>query len=378
MVGVEAAPMTRLEEGASFLWVPQAATPSARIDRRGERSSDPFAGRVTKWAHGSRLGPRCIQSRAIVMLIPPTVDLSPYNGRRMPPKRTLMRRLLEDYDGILLDAYGVLVDVAGALPGACELISTLERTGKPYAICSNDASRLPATYALRLARAGLPVPARRIVSAGQLLHGYFARHQLAGAQVAVLGTVDAATFVAQAGGCVVPLHTGMDIDVLAVCDDDGFDFKEGLDLAMSAVARRITAGRSVRMVLPNPDLIYPKSAGEFGFTAGAMAGMIEAGLARRFPDRALHFDHLGKPYPELLRLAYTGVIGDVPLRRVLMVGDQMETDIAAAHAASIDSALVDGVSQWQYTVENRTTDHDDEPSQRAPATPTYLLSTVAP
>lgn len=27
MVGVEAAPMTRLEEGASFLWVPRTATP---------------------------------------------------------------------------------------------------------------------------------------------------------------------------------------------------------------------------------------------------------------------------------------------------------------------------------------------------------------
>lgn len=280
-----------------------------------------------------------------------------------------MRQLLDAYDGVLLDAYGVLVDVSGPLGGARELIATLNRTRQPYAICSNDASRLPATYAARFQRAGLEIPPERIINAGMLLERYFAERGLAGARTAVLGTADSVAFVAAAGGVSVPLREGMELDVLAVCDDDGFDFRQGLDVVTSAVARAAAAGRSVHLVLPNPDVLYPKAPGEIGFTAGGMACMIEAGLARKFPDRELRFDRLGKPSPELLLLARQRVLGDAPVERLLMVGDQVETDIAAARAAAMDSALVDGVSRWRYV---------DAAAGPDVATPTYLLETVAP
>jgi HAD superfamily hydrolase (TIGR01450 family) len=288
-----------------------------------------------------------------------------------------MGPLLERYSGILLDAYGVLVDVSGPLPGALELISLLERTGKPYAICSNDASRLPTTYAARFARAGLSIAVERITSAAMLLGPYFAAHRLEGARVAVLGSSDSVTMVSAAGGEVVRLRAGMEIDVLAVCDDDGFDFKEGLDLALSAVARAATSSRPIRLVLPNPDIMYPKSREELGFTAGGMAMMIEAGLARRFPDRELRFDRLGKPAPELLTLARSRVLGAMAPSAVLMVGDQVETDIAAAQAAGLDSALVDGISRWQYVSAARPRPRDQATHADAPV-PTYLLPSVAP
>jgi len=40
--------------------------------------------------------------------------------------------LIDRYDALLLDAYGVLVNGDGALPGAAELVATLNGTGKPY------------------------------------------------------------------------------------------------------------------------------------------------------------------------------------------------------------------------------------------------------
>lgn len=292
------------------------------------------------------------------------------------PIPTSMRRLLDEYDGILLDAYGVLVDVSGPLPGARELVAVMNQTGKPYAICSNDASRSATTYAARFVRAGLDIPAERITSAGQLLAAYFAEHRLAGARVAVLGTPDSIAFVSAAGGEVVPLQVGMDIDVLTICDDEGFDFKEGLDIAVSAVVRAVAAGRPLRLVLPNPDLLYPKSASELGFTAGAVAGMIEAGVARKFPDREVRFDRLGKPSPALLRHACKKVLGELfgaaTPPRLVMVGDQVETDIAAARAAGMDSALVDGVSRWRYVSASAQAKQADAPS------PTYLLASMAP
>jgi HAD superfamily hydrolase (TIGR01450 family) len=296
----------------------------------------------------------------------------------MPPILTSMGPLLERYSGILLDAYGVLVDVSGPLPGALELITLLARTGKPYAICSNDASRLPTTYAARFARAGLTIPPARITSAAMLLAPYFAAHRLSGARVAVLGTSDSNAMVTAAGGEVVPLRADMEIDALAVCDDDGFDFKEGLDLALSAVARAVTQGRPIHLVLPNPDIMYPKSRDELGFTAGGMAVMIEAGLARRFPDRELRFDRLGKPAPDLLTLARTQVLGGMEPSSVLMVGDQVETDIAAAQAAGLDSALVDGISRWKHVSATLPRPADGAAHAATSPTPTYLLPSVAP
>ena len=54
------------------------------------------------------------------------------------PKIT-METLIERYDILLFDAYGVLVHSTGALPGAIELIDRLNQIGKTYYILTNDA-----------------------------------------------------------------------------------------------------------------------------------------------------------------------------------------------------------------------------------------------
>jgi HAD superfamily hydrolase (TIGR01450 family) len=279
------------------------------------------------------------------------------------PTPITIAALLERYDGVLLDAYGVLVDEGGILPGAAELLAELARRGVPHAIVTNDASRSPTTYAARFAGYGVAIGPERFVTSGSLLPAYFRERALAGARTCVLGTADSAEFVRQGGGVPVTLAPGMEIDALAVCDDIGTPFVMGIELAFSAVARALDAGRVPALVLPNPDLIYPKGGGEYGFTAGAMALLIEAGLARRFPGQDLRFDRLGKPAPNLMAEAQRRL----GCSRVVMIGDQLETDIAAAQAAGIDSALLAGVSRWQ-------------PVDRAAATaiaPTYLLGSLA-
>jgi len=112
-----------------------------------------------------------------------------------------------------------------------------------------------------------------------------------------------------------------------------------------STATNVAAGGRPVLLLPHPDLLYPKGAGEIGFTAGAMALLLEAGLARRFPREGLAFDRLGKPEPHLFRAAASqlGVAPD----RLVMIGDQLETDIAGANAAGVASALLAGsISRW--------------------------------
>jgi ribonucleotide monophosphatase NagD (HAD superfamily) len=283
------------------------------------------------------------------------------------PAAATTSELLDRYAGILLDVYGVLLDASGVLPGARELIAELERRGKPYAIVTNDASRSIDTYVKRFARLGLPIAGEHVVTSGSLLPGYFAAHSLAGARVCVLGTGDSLEYVRAGGGVVVALEQGLELDVLAVCDDSGFDFLPGLEWAFSAVVRAVEAGRRPRLVLPNPDLVYPKQVGELGFTAGAMALVIEAALARRFPHERLVFDRLGKPEPHLFRTAAAKL--SLAPDRLVMIGDQLETDVAGARAAGCDAALVAGVSRWRREL---ASDHAQA------VAPTWLLDMLWP
>ncbi|HKJ95214.1 MAG TPA: HAD hydrolase-like protein [Gammaproteobacteria bacterium] len=245
--------------------------------------------------------------------------------------------VLDRYEALLLDAYGVLVTGGGALPGAAAFIARLEHTGHPYFIVTNDASRLPGTVAARFSRLGLSIPEERIVTSGSLIGPHFHSRGLSGMRCAVMGPTDSAAYVRLAGGEVVPVSE--DFEVLVVCDERGTDFIADVNAALSSACRRIDRGDDVHLVLPNPDLIYPHGDGRYAFTAGTIALMLEEALAVRYPDRHdLRFERLGKPHTAI----YEEGIRRAGTRTILMVGDQLATDIAGANAAGIDSALIAG------------------------------------
>lgn len=251
------------------------------------------------------------------------------------PRTVSMGWLLERHEVLLLDVYGVLIHHTGPLPGAPELLAHLNRTGKPYYILTNDAARLPATSAAKLAEMGIDVPAELIISSGSLLAGYFAGEGLVGRACAVMGTPDSRE-LARLGGVEV-LAPGQDAGVLLVCDEMGFNFVQVVDDTLSMLFARLDRGDPVRLVLPNPDLVYPKSEHGYGFTAGSIALLLEGALAQRYPGRSdLRFERLGKPNTPI----YAEAEGRAGTRDMVMVGDQPGTDILGANRFGIPSALV--------------------------------------
>ena len=269
-----------------------------------------------------------------------------------------MEKLIADYSVILLDAYGVLVDIQGALPGAQNLIEKLNRVQKPYFILTNDASKLPETSARLYRKFGLDIAPQRIITSGTLLKDYFKTNHLVDARCVVLGPKDSVRYVEAAGGQRVSDHEAFDVIVLA--DETGFPFLETVDAVFTALFHKLDRREKVHLILPNPDLIYPKANKGFGITSGCVALMIEAALRLRYPNRdQLSFARLGKPhtaiFEEALRRSGT--------RDMVMIGDQLETDIRGANAFGIDSVLMDsGVTRISAT---------DLP---APIRPTYRLT----
>jgi len=271
--------------------------------------------------------------------------------------------LIDRYAVLLLDAYGVLVHGGGALPGAVEFIERLNRNGKPYYILTNDTAKLPATAAARYRGFGLELSAEHIISAGELLKDYFAEQGLKGKRCAVLGPPDSLRYVKMAGGNVVASNE--DFEVLVIADESGFPFLETVDRVLSTLFARVDGQQPVALILPNPDLIFPTAAAGFGLAAGSIALLLEAALQLRYPGRDdLRFARLGKPHTRIFAAAQQRCGS----RDLVMVGDQLQTDIRGANAFGIDSVLITGGVSGQA-------------AQTLPAAgpqPTYCLDSLRP
>lgn len=269
----------------------------------------------------------------------------------MPLIVTKSTELLSSFDLFLIDAYGVLITSSGTLPGASEFLKAIEAQGKQYFIVTNDASRTPETCARVYRDRGLSVPVDRILSAGLAISLVFERDKLQGAETAVLGTSETKKCVTRAGGVIVDLEDpeadsreGLEFDALVIGDDSGFDVMPVLNTVLTSLLKMKKRGKVPKLYLANPDLLYPRGSGAFAFTSGSLAKLLEIGLRDLMPDWNHDFEILGKPSALLYELALER--SGVAPSRAVMLGDQLHTDVAGAHAAGMKAALLaTGITQ---------------------------------
>lgn len=272
-----------------------------------------------------------------------------------------MKELLSQYEVILLDAYGVLVYSDGPIPGAREIISHLNEIKKTYYILTNDSMRRPEVLAQFYQDMGIPISKENIISPGVVLPHYFEEKKLKGKSCAVLGTDDSRFYVRKAGGEIVTLEENSDAEVFLVCSEVGYPFLETLDTMLTMLFHRLDQGEKVHLLLLDCDLLYVKHEGAYGFSAKSGALLLEAGLRQRYPEKNLCFHALGKPHPYMYE--YAASLSQT--RNMIMIGDQLITDIAGARNFGIDSALVTtGITQWEKEL------------PLSPILPTYLLHSL--
>jgi HAD superfamily hydrolase (TIGR01450 family) len=246
------------------------------------------------------------------------------------------RELAERHDAVLFDAYGVLVNAEGALPGAAEAVTYLVQRGQPFLVVTNDASRSPQRASARFARLGIPVRPEHVLSSGMLIGPALEAHGMRGKRVVVLGTGDSAGYARAMGAQVVDPDPTAPADAVVIADEGGFDTLGTLDATLSMILAGHAAGRPPVLLLANPDLVYPSGAGTFGLTAGSLAGMVERALSLLLGAQAPRFEVLGKP----ARLHFETALEQVGTRHAVMLGDTLHTDVAGAHGVGIASALV--------------------------------------
>ncbi|MER9128007.1 HAD-IA family hydrolase [Mesorhizobium sp. M0959] len=232
---------------------------------------------------------------------------------------------------------GVLISGNEALPGAADSLARLNMSGQPYYIVTNISSGSDETIFERLCGAGLPIPAvNRIVSAGGVTRLRVLEELAAGRLVSYVGSAQAAHEIFGKHPKLHCADTAETFDILVVLDDEGFNFKRAADQILSTFhLRLIETGEMPRVIAANADIIYPSKNGSLVFGPGIIGPMLQAGLAP-FGAPPISVEFMGKPG----RAIFEECIARAGTDRLLMVGDQVDTDIKGAKAAGLDALLV--------------------------------------
>ena len=227
---------------------------------------------------------------------------------------------MSDFDVILLDLDGVVYIGTDPVPGAVEAITALVRAGVRCCYVTNNASRTPRQVAEHLRDLGLPATDDDVVTSSQagaaLVAGF-----VTGGEVLAVGGEGVRWALAERGFDPVSRFTNSTVAVM-----QGYGPAVGwADLAEATFAVR--AG--LPWIATNLDRTFPTPRGAAPGN-GALVHLV-AETAGRSPDAVA-----GKPEPALLQEAVrrTGAL------RPLMVGDRLDTDIAAASRLGIPSLLV--------------------------------------
>jgi 4-nitrophenyl phosphatase len=223
--------------------------------------------------------------------------------------------------GFLFDMDGVLYRGARPLPGGRALLGALDRRGIPFALVTNNSTRTPRQYVRHLATMGIRVREDRVVTSAGLTAAYLAERLPRGARVLLIGEPAFRRTLERAG-----FEVGWDAPAAVVV---GLDRRLTYDKLAAATAALMDGAA---FVAANPDPLLPTADGVIPGTGAAVAALQYA--TGRRPQI------MGKPSPRLLREAMRR-IGTRPIQTV-MVGDQLETDIAAARAAGTVGVLVQG------------------------------------
>lgn len=233
--------------------------------------------------------------------------------------------ILDRYAGVVIDLDGVVFRVEEPIPEAMGLLKRLGRDGIPTMFVTNNAARRPADWVRLFDRSGMTVEEEEILTSA--MAAAWMLRTGPSPRTFVIGETGLNDALVRAGIPVV--ESADDVDAVVVGWDRRLTW-ERLKLATLAIHR------GARFIGTNGDLVYPAPEGPWPGNGAALAFLrASTGVA---PELA------GKPQTPLFELA--GERLDVD-GRILVVGDQVSTDIVAASRMGWDSALVlTGVSDW--------------------------------
>lgn len=244
-----------------------------------------------------------------------------------PPLIAGLSRIVDDYDLVLCDVWGVIHNGVAAYPAACAALVETRKRGKTVILVSN--APRPNPFLIKMLE-GLGVPRE------------------AYDRVVTSGDVTRATLVARPGAKVFHLgpprdlgtYDGLDLTLTALEDADVVVCTGLLDDEVETpadYADRLNAmkARDLPFICANPDLVVERGD-KLIYCAGA--------IAQAYEEIGGAVVYCGKPHPPIyaqaLEEAETLRGGRIVPKRVIGIGDALRTDVIGADRAGFDSLFI--------------------------------------
>ena len=259
------------------------------------------------------------------------------------------KEVIDQYKVIFFDAFGVIKNYMGLVPGIEETFAYLEEQNKQYYIVTNDASRSPLQLAEGFHKMGLhAIQHEHVISSGMLAKEYLDLKVHDGI-VAYLGTPNSAHYIESSGLHTLPVNSINEsnihhVNALVLLDDEGFNWFTDLNIAVNLLRRR-----NIPTIVANTDGSYPLNVNEVSIAIGGIASMMESIVGKRF----IRF---GKPDSQMFMFAYDLVRERTPSigkKDILMIGDTLTTDILGGNKFGLDTVLVFTGNTLQYDAATR-------------------------
>jgi HAD superfamily hydrolase (TIGR01450 family) len=225
------------------------------------------------------------------------------------------------YDQFIFDLDGCVWIGDEPTPGVLDALEQLREAGKRVAYATNDPRSATEDYVARLWRIGIRASLRDVVTVGGATQFLLAETRT-GRTAFVIGTGSLRRHVADAGCRLLngtDLASRAEVVVVGGTEQLVYDDLRNAALAVRRGADFLATARDP--TYPQPDGLWPGT--------GAILAAVEVASGREATI-------IGKPEPQLLVTALDR-LGE---GRTLVVGDRIDTDLAAAAAAGLDSALV--------------------------------------
>lgn len=254
--------------------------------------------------------------------------------------------LVTGYDGLIVDADGVLFRGPQVVHHAVDVLTWVsQEASRAWGVVTNNAAHPPSAVAAKLQGLGYSLETEQVITSPQGAANYLRDRGLAaGARVLVVGGPGIDEAMQQAG--FEPIREA-GTEVAAVVQGFGPDLRWA-DLARAAYA--VEGG--AMWVATNGDLTLPTAEG----LAPGNGSMVQAvaNAVGRMPDAIT-----GKPEPLLMQVAAERW----GLKRPLVVGDRIDTDIRGGNRAGMDTLLVlTGVTGREQLQALREAPEEDRPA----------------
>jgi 4-nitrophenyl phosphatase len=236
--------------------------------------------------------------------------------------------MLENIKSLIIDMDGVLWRENAPIGNLPAIFARIRERGLKFVFATNNGSRTPQQYLEKLTEFGVTVEPWQVITSAlgvaQMLKGKIPT----GSSVFVIGGDGVKVALQEQGFGIASVETAEKAQAVVIGVDREINFAK-----MSEAA--LLVRRGVPFFATNPDKTFPTPRGEIP-GAGAWISVIVTATG-------VEPIYAGKPLPFLMEMALERL--GTKCEETLVVGDRLETDIAAGQAVGCPTAMVlSGVS----------------------------------